>query len=195
MDISREIYISDFIKQNIRTQNFPTYPACNLMYYIILTTLKRHKNIILETGTFHGISTAVIAQAAEDVCINTHIHTIEINKQYQDKAIENIKISRLRIPISFINGDSHIEIPKLLEKIDRLDFAFLDADHSFNGVYTEFNLIKDIIKASNGYVYFDNTEQGGVNEALIKIKSENDCNLIRFPYCSFTPPGQALLHF
>ena len=195
MHISREIYINDFIKQNIRTPTFPTYPACNLMYYVILTTLKRDKNIILETGTFHGISTAVIAQAAEDTGVNSHIYTIEVCKQWQDKAIENIKVSGLKTPISFINGNSHIEIPKLLEKIDRLDFAFLDADHSFNGVYTEFNLIKDIIKASNGYVYFDNTEQGGVNEALIKIKSENDCNLIRFPYCSYSPPGQALLNF
>ena len=213
--MNREIYVSDFIKNNIKSQNFPGYPACNLMYYIVLTTLKRSNNVILETGSFHGISTAVIAQAVEDLSLRiglynsafrnistteelpfkSNIYSIEIDKSAYDKAVENMKLSGLNTHVTFIHGDSKIEIPKLLETITQLDFAFLDSDHSFNGIYTEFNLIKNIVKASNGYMYFDNTEAGGVNDALVRIKAENDCNLIRFPLCSYSPPGQALLHF
>ena len=200
-NFNKDYLVNDFLRKicNIEqeTDSSPKYPAWNLLYYVFLCVFKPTKeNIIIETGTHKGLSTIIMAQVFKDFNYKGKIYTIEISKPHCDKTQENIKEAQLDKYIEVINGNSLIELEKLLPKITRIDFAFLDGSHSCPDVYAEFNLIKDMVQKSEGSVYFDNVMWGGVKEALDKIKLDYPSgNLILFPNCSYTPDGQAIWQF
>jgi cephalosporin hydroxylase len=199
-----DFLVNDFVRNNLVASPdaglFPGYPACNLMYYILLTTLKpKIENVIIETGTAAGLSTSIILQALKDSKRKGKIYTIEIRDEPANSSKETFKHEET---VSVIHGDSIKEITKLINEnmINRIDFAYLDSCHESDYLYNEFNLIKDLVKKSNGLIYFDNTsdvfgERCDVWKAIKKIKQENDCNIINFPFCSHNPPGQAILSF
>jgi predicted O-methyltransferase YrrM len=175
----------------------PGYPAWNLLYYVFTCVCKPSiENVVLETGTCYGLSTIVMAQAMKDFDYKGKIYTIEIKESNIKRAEKNFEETDLSSYIQVILGDSKIILLDLLSTFSRLDFVFLDGNHSEDAVYTEFNLVKSLIRKSDGYIYFDNVSSGGVYEALQKIKYENPGgNLVIFPNCSWSPPGQAIWSF
>lgn len=165
------------------------YPACNLLYYSVLCSLDPAKhNIVIETGTNCGMAAITIAQAINDSKISGHLYTVEISEHFTAIARQNIEASGVDGKITMVFGDS-LEFLKNFNQ--PIDFAFLDSNHEFNHVYNEFSLICPKL-AINGKIYFDNTNAGDVNKALLKIKSDFGGNLIQFMNCSFSPSGNAI---
>lgn len=171
------------------------YPAWNLLYYSLYTSLyftDYRTPIIVETGTNWGLSTIIMAQVLKDLGLNAKIKTVEIDEATANIAKENAKQADVSDYIEFYVQDSLLFLRDIAQQIDHIDFIFLDGNHDFDFVKKEFDVIYPLIVTSHGKVYFDNTARMGVKRALKYIKRAYGGNLVEFRNCSWSPPGNAI---
>jgi predicted O-methyltransferase YrrM len=177
-----------------RTHLSVGYPAWNLLYYALFCSLdpKRTDLVVIETGTHRGLSTLVMAQALKDLGAQTKVETVETNPELLAAAKENVTAGGLSSHVEFHSGDSLTFLSSLAERVDHIDFIFLDDDHTREHVVAELEIVCPKVKARHGIVYFDNTTRGGVADALDDLRRIHAGNLIEFPNCSWGPPGNAI---
>lgn len=168
------------------------YPAWNLLYFALLCGVARDGPVVVETGTNHGFSTIVLAQALLDAGRGGVVHTVEADADAVAVARGHAARAGVADVVRFATGDSAAFLSRLGGEVDGVDFAFLDADHSCEGVLAEFALVHPLVVAAGGKVYFDNSGGGGVARALRRIRSEFGGSVVEFANCSWSPPGNAI---
>jgi hypothetical protein len=182
------------------------YPAWNLLYYSLMCSLPGPDPddfsllpnplpgdcVVIETGTNRGASTLTMAQALEDVNLDAVVETIDLNEDILVYAKGNAYLAGLEDRIVFNHGDSIEFLRRKVEEVSHIDFIFLDDDHDGDHMFEEFSIVHPKLLVRGGTAYFDNTLEGGVAEALNKIKKEFGGNLVRFDNCSWGPPGNAI---
>lgn len=171
------------------------YPAWNLLYYALYTSLHfAHERppVIVETGTNHGFSTIILAQVLKDLDINAKIVTVELHADICDIARKNVADAGLSDYVNFNVGDSLVFLENYVRHVAHIDFAFLDGNHEYQHVRREFDIIYPRIVAAKGKVYLDNTAEGGVKRAIDYIKRAYGGNVVEFLNCSWSPPGNAI---
>ena len=109
-----------------------------------------------------------------------------------EKANDNIRKAGVSDRIELVHGDSLGFLKQFRQKQDRIDFAFLDGNHSAEHLFAEFEMIHPQILAAKGKVYFDNTQLKGIREALNQIQKRYGGNFIQFDHCSWKPPGNVI---
>lgn len=175
------------------------YPGWGLIYQVLLNHLDWEKpNVVIETGTNWGCSTIVLAQAVKDSRGGGHVHSIEIDPKFVDKADANLREAGVRDLVTLHTGDSLDTLPKVLAGIDEIRVAFLDGGHQHDLCVGEFELILPKL-APTGVVLFDNTfgiTEGKPDErvfgALKTIKAKHGGNIVNFEFTSWYTPGLAI---
>ncbi len=175
------------------------YPGWGLLYYLVMTSLDHEvTNTIIETGTNHGSSTIILAQAILDSPASGHVHTFEIDEDFFGRAEHNIAAAGVSDVVTQHLGDAKSLLGGVLEEIDELQVAFLDGSHLVVDVLEEFAAVHERL-TRNGLVILDNTyriadedEDQRVHGALATIMSEYGGNLINFPSVSWYTPGVAI---
>jgi hypothetical protein len=180
------------------------YPAWNLLYYSLFCSpqpdptvygepaMPRTDLVVLETGTNLGVSTIVMAQALKDLGVTTKVRTVDFDESAVEIAKRNVEAAGLSDRVEFNVGDSLEFLSAVTEEADELDFVFLDDDHTTPHVVKELDIICPKITPGRGKIYFDNTTGRGVSGALDYLKKTYGGNLIHFPNCSLSPPGNAI---
>lgn len=170
------------------------YPAWNLQYYVCLASLKTDRaNVIVETGTNHGCSAALLAQTLVETKLPGHVHTFEIDPERANKAQKLFNELNLSKRITLHLGDSIQMLPKVITSDVLVDFAFIDANHATEACLAETELVLPNVIAGKGKLYFDNTWCGPVDVALCELKRKyGTAGWVDFPNCSRNPNGQAV---
>jgi len=168
------------------------YPAWNLLYYTLLCSLPPSDPVVVETGTNHGFSTIVLAQALMDAGAGGIVRTVDLDAEVVELARRHAERAGVAGRIRFHVGDSRDFLAGLAGEVDHVDFAFLDGDHRAEAVVAEFERLYPLVAACNGKVFFDNTASGGVATALRRIHATWGGNLVEFSNCSWAPPGNAI---
>jgi predicted O-methyltransferase YrrM len=170
------------------------YPAWNLLYYSLLCSLagETREVVVVETGTNHGFSTILIAQALKDAGVRGRLRTVDIDAHLVEIARQNVARAGLSERVGFHIEDSLEFLSRLVQEVSYIDFAFLDGNHEWSHVTREFEIIYPRIVACKGKVYFDNTQSGGVAVAMDYIRKAYDGNFVEFTQCSWSPPGNAI---
>lgn len=170
------------------------YPAWNLLYYSLFCALPPDQDSVylVETGTNAGISTIILAQVLKDRKLNSKVQTVDIQRELLEIAVVNVHEAGLSELVDFHLGDSLAFLQTYMGQIPRLDFAFLDGNHETEHVVKEFEAIHPRLTSPYSTVFFDNTKEGGVQQALQQIRERFGGNLIEFPNCSWGPPGNAI---
>lgn len=168
------------------------YPAWNLLYYCLLCGVSGAEAVVVETGTNHGCSTIVMAQALVDAGVAGVVRTVDADARAVAVARGHAARAGVADRIRFSVGDSAAFLERLGSEVERVDFAFLDADHGADHVEREFALVHPLVAACGGKVYFDNTSSGGVAEALRRIRARFGGSMVEFANCSWSPPGNAI---
>lgn len=191
---SQEALTSDLRSALRQTGLSIGYPAWNLLYYSILCALPpdQEEVHVVETGTNAGWSTVILAQALKDRKLTSKVHTVDILLDVVEIARVNVQRSGLSDQVVFHVGDSLEFLARHTEKVPHLDFAFLDGNHEAEHVVKEFALIHPKLTQKFSTVFFDNTLEGGVADALRTIHERFGGNLVEFPNCSWGPPGNAI---
>jgi hypothetical protein len=171
------------------------YPAWNLLYYALLCSLPPEDGAsvtVIETGTNRGFSTISLAQGLKDAKAEGVVHTVDVDPAVVDVARTNVAAAGLADRVVFHVGDSLAILEQLVRESRAIQFAFLDGSHECRHVQREFDILFPSIVAARGLVYFDNTSAGGVAQALRFIRRAYPGNLVEFPNCSWSPPGNAV---
>jgi predicted O-methyltransferase YrrM len=115
---------------------------------------------ILELGTSIGLSTLYMAQARQ----KAQIHTIEGCPQTAEIAKQNFK----RLDTHNIKqhvGNIDEVLPALLRKIDKIDLAYLDANHQYEATMRYFNLLLPALASESLLIFDDIHWSAGMQQA------------------------------
>lgn len=124
---------------------------------------------ILEIGTYRGITTLFMAEAIQD--LNGEVITIDI-KNYAETNFEKSTFKNL---IRYKIGNSQ----KILSKSNmNFDLIFIDADHSEQGVFKDFNITKKYLNDDGIIIFHDSNSFKGVKNVINYIKHLNNFQVI-----------------
>jgi predicted O-methyltransferase YrrM len=170
------------------------YPGWNLLYYSLYSSIlpERDDVVVIETGTNHGVSTIVMAQALEDLGVDAVLDTVEVNPVLVNAATQNVQHAGLEHRVRIHTGDAIEFLRDAAERLDHFDFVLIDDFHKYPHVWKEIEIVAPKVIASGGKIYFDNSGYGDVDKAILQLRREYGGNLVTFDNCSYAPPGNAI---
>jgi cephalosporin hydroxylase len=137
----------------------------------LLTFLQQKKvRSFVEIGTSHGGSFYAFSaickpgghKVSVDLCGGAY-------GQPYDVAYRNALLSKLCKGARFVMADSHDpSTPARVSEIlgdARVDFLFIDADHTYNGVSSDYNMYRSFVKPG-GWIGFHDIKQSAFHESL-----------------------------
>lgn len=167
------------------------YPAWGLLYYSLLCSLHPGENLVIETGTNHGASTIVLAQALLDRGVQGRVYSFEQDPRVLAIAAKNLQAAGVAHMVTLIEGDSTKTLPQFADR--DITFAFLDGGHSYDVISREVDLLTPGVIRARGKFYFDNTLAGGVDQFLCELRRKTGgVGITEFAACSIGPPGNAI---
>lgn len=140
---------------------------------------KTKPEVIIETGTFEGQGTTVIAQAAHENNNNCRIYTIDYDgdptsvhindieweelKIIRNNNLENIKANYPNCKLIFLDGDSRQKISEIFNQYGetKCDLFYQDSMHYFEGIQQEWKLVEPYL-FQNSITIFDDLALKGV---------------------------------
>ena len=156
----------------------------------LLSKDKQEKINIFETGTARGFSSICMAKALIDSGHRGTVNTIDIipnKKKIYWNCISDADGKKTRLEllnswrkelqyINFIEGTTSRQMRKL--KFEKIDFAFLDAQHDKESVIEEYNFVKRH-QTRGDIIIFDDVSKkfNEIMEAIDLIKKENYYNI------------------
>mgnify|MGYP000710307368 CR=1 FL=1 len=136
--------------------------------------------VIVETGTFEGQGTYVMAQAANANNNGCKIYTIDYNgdptsdfemdkwlalKKIRDGNLQKIKDNFKNVTVQYVEGDSREVLQTLFinNNINKVDLFYQDSMHFLDGIISEWNLVEKYIHVG-GRIIFDDLWLKGVRQ-------------------------------
>ena len=170
-----------------------------LLYSTLRNYLESHRKIdfvnIVETGTARGFSAICMSKALNDTKnVAGVIHTIDIlpnNKRMYWNIIDDNENKKTRQEllakwpqelknIKFIEGKTNTVLKNL--NLTRVNYAFMDAEHNYKSVISEFNYLKNK-QIKDDIIFFDDVTRKkfpGVVKALKEIEEQGFYNIEYF---------------
>ncbi|MBD3253178.1 radical SAM protein [Candidatus Pacearchaeota archaeon] len=129
----------------------------------------KEKNIkkTIEIGLGYGCSSAYIISATK----SKHLVIDPFQKEnFGNIGLQNIKKIGLDNFLKFIENKSHNALPNLLKQNLKFDFAFIDGDHKFDGIFIDFYYI-DLMLNQKGFVLFHDYWMSSTKTVVSWIKN------------------------
>lgn len=144
--------------------------------------INRKPEVIIETGTFEGQGTYVLAQAAHLNNNGCKIYTIDYDgdptsnsiskdewlalKKVRDTNLDKIKTEFPNCEVIFLDGDSRQMLPKIFDpsgeyKETKCDLFYQDSMHFYEGIRDEWKLVEPYT-TSGSVIIFDDLQLKGV---------------------------------
>lgn len=142
---------------------------CQILFRLVLFI--KPKNL-LELGTSMGISTLYQSSAA----LNSTLYTIEGCPQISKKALENFKLMNAE-NIELHTGKFEDVLPQVLDKIETLDYVFIDGNHRKEPTLNYFETCLEKAHDNSVFVFDDIHWTVGMEEAWNKVKDHPNVTL------------------
>jgi len=142
---------------------------CKTLYRI--TAHLKPSNMI-ELGTSLGLSTMYQAAGNPEGVITT----IEGCHATAAVAAANIERSGIR-NINLLTGAFDALLPQLLERTKRVDYVYIDGNHTYDATIRYFKMIKPYVNKKTLIVFDDINWSEGMRKAWSEIKSDTDVTL------------------
>lgn len=123
----------------------------------------------IELGTSLGITTSYLAFGSNQTA---QIHTIEACQDVQNKAKETFQKLGIDNKINSQLGTFDEILPSLLVQTEKLDFLFIDGNHSYEATLRYFELCKPFLHNDSVIVFDDIYWSKGMTQAWEEIKSD-----------------------
>lgn len=145
------------------------------LLYAVVRALK--PEIVVETGTFKGFSTLMIAQALKENKAG-HVHTIDIEDRGVHDRLRKFGLENLATVHIASSTDKIQELAKVLKWVD---FLWLDSDHSEEYVKAEVHAAYPLLKSGTYIAFHDTISDFRENVAIQAIRREHpEWEYIRF---------------
>lgn len=123
---------------------------------------------IIELGTCMGISTRYLASVCKG-----KVYSFEGSEEIQKIAMEESE----KLPVEFILGKITDTLPRLLSTVTNIDFALIDANHTYEGTLETFLLLKPKLHANSIIAIGDIHWSEGMERAWEEIKKDDSVKL------------------
>lgn len=165
-----------------------------ILHYLIRNS---DLNNCIELGTSLGITTSYLLKALENKS-NPSLYSIEASKDVHELAKKNIESLSLQKNAHLILGSFDEQLPLLLEKLDVVDFIFIDGNHSYEATIRYFEWILPKVHENTLIIFDDIYWSEGMTKAWEEIKNHPtisiSVDLFFFGIISFRK-GQVKEHF
>ncbi|MBX3385287.1 MAG: class I SAM-dependent methyltransferase [Phycisphaeraceae bacterium] len=174
-------------------------PEAGLLLHALVRNIR--PNVVIETGTCHGASTIWIASALATTSQGI-LHTFDRYELPSDSPLRQVPLFReqerqVRDRIAEANLTEHVVvhsedsssgIAKLASTISSVELAYLDGDHSFEGVWADFQAVDPLIP-TGGYlmlhdVFPEHCGWRGPRELLQRLESLSKCKYASCDICT-----------
>ena len=125
-----------------------------------------HPNTILELGTSLGITTSYLAAAAP----TANIITIEGSENIASQARQTLK-NTLVSNVQLLQGNIDQLLPQALTDLKKIDFAFIDANHTYQATINYFSSISPLCGKHSVVVLDDIHYSKSMHKAWQEIQS------------------------
>ena len=110
------------------------------------------EGVILEVGRLQGKSTTALALGVKAAGHSHPIYSIEQVVKYLPPAENNLREHGVYELVTLIQGDSATQIPRVPQPFDTV---FLDADHSYEGVRRDLQVLRGRVKSGGVLMFHD----------------------------------------
>jgi len=163
---SRETTVSKLAHQHLKPARIAQILSRMIAHYA-------YQNC-LELGTSLGITTNYLAFGSN----RTHpIHTIEASQQVQQIAKEGFAILGYDKKIEPHLGTFDEVLPSLLTKVGKLDFLYIDGNHSYEATLRYFEMCKPYLQNDSVVVFDDIYWSPGMTKAWEEIKQDKSVQI------------------
>ena len=90
---------------------------------------------ILELGSYHGLSTCILAKAVHNARRGTRILSVDLSAANSTKTTESLQPLGLESLVTTVCSEATAAVKNLAEKRRRFAFVFIDHSHSYRPVY------------------------------------------------------------
>jgi predicted O-methyltransferase YrrM len=180
--------------QIVKKSSELAYAHGRLIYSLIRERMKKENRMVaLETGTARGFSALCMAKAMEDSNKDGYVISLDVlphlRKMYWnciDDSVATKSRAELLAPwsdllqrIVFLQGDTRSTLPRI--GLERIHFAFLDAQHIKRSVLQEFDCVSTLQEKGDMVLFDDVTPQvfPGVVAAVNQIESAKEYQVRR----------------
>lgn len=173
---TKELSFMDYVKiTNLYKQIKKDVHMAKYTELLLLSKFAKNcKTDILEIGAFKGLSTIIMAQ-------NTNKYVFTIDPFFYDtkkEFLENIKKTNTK-NIILLEGTTANQIKKL-ENIN-FDLIFIDGDHTYEGVLTDFKLLYPILNSNGLMVFHDsNPNRKKIADGAVTLIKEKVINTKKY---------------
>ncbi len=158
---SRETSVSVLAKQHLKPARIAQILSRMMQKY-------GYKNA-LELGTSLGVTTNYLALGTNP---EQKVYTIEASEQVRKVALENMEQLRFRPKITSLLGTFDAILPEILPSIGKLDFLFIDGNHSYEATMRYFEMSKPYLHNDSVVIFDDIYWSAGMTQAWEEIKAD-----------------------
>lgn len=183
--------IGAMLKKNARNCNqADANPSENDVLHLLHNLVLNKKPIlVVEVGIYHGAGTIAILSALEVLKTDYKFLAIDLNEINISKTKQTIEQAGLPLDsVTFLKGASEVILADLLQQHTKVDFCFLDADHTQQGVEQDLRCIKGLMAPSGILVMHDSQCWNGVRQGSNKLFFDNAKQI----YCLSTSHGSGV---
>lgn len=121
--------------------------------------------VSLEIGLAFGVSALAICQSLKPGASHIVIDPFQNDSLWDGIGLANLNRAGLRNIVQFHEDSSAVVLPKLESRGVKIDFAFIDGDHSFDYVLVDFFHVDRLLRVG-GVVVFDDADWRSVRKVL-----------------------------
>lgn len=114
---------------------------------------------VLELGTYHGLSTAILARAARNSPIPKQVESIDLNPARTKAASRNLDSLGLLAQVTARSADAVLAVREHAANRRQFAFVFIDHSHAYAPVYEVCQAL-DLIVAPGGFCLFHDFNDG-----------------------------------
>ncbi len=100
---------------------------------------------ILELGSYHGLSTTIMAQAVSRSTRKKTIYTVDLQRQCIKATNKNLRSAGLINYVNTICGDATAIVKQFAGRNQKFQFVFIDHSHAYDPVYTVCRELQNIM--------------------------------------------------
>ncbi|HSU66209.1 MAG TPA: class I SAM-dependent methyltransferase [Tepidisphaeraceae bacterium] len=165
------------------TRRIDVHSAISLEEGELLSRLiaERKPKVSLEVGLAFGISALFICEAMKAATAEPRHIVIDpaqhAEAYWKGAGLANLDRAGYRQFVEFIEKPSQIALPELVAAGRRIDFAFIDGEHTFDHVLVDFFFVDQLLN-TGGVVVFDDTGWPSIRRVARFVASNRNYKVI-----------------
>jgi len=110
---------------------------------------------ILELGSYHGLSTSILARAVQDSPHKKNVFSVDLDMDHVRIASQHLREMGLKSYVITMCGEAVSTMKGLVSAGTKFDFVFIDHSHAYDPVYSVCRELGDVLRPGGFCLFHD----------------------------------------